>query len=80
MALPYGASNLAQLDPVASLFELALGLDRPWQIEKAEFDPDGRRLDLHLGFPRGSSFACPECGSAGCPVRRMTRSARGGGT
>jgi transposase len=53
---------------VASLFELALGLDRPRQIEKLDFDPDGRRLDLHLGFPRGSRFACPECGNAGCPV------------
>ena len=54
MALPYDAAELAQRDPVASLFEVALGRARPWQVEKIEFDPEGRRLDLHLGFPRGS--------------------------
>jgi hypothetical protein len=68
MALPYDAAELAQRDPVASLFEVALGLARPWQIEKIEFDPEGRRLDLHLGFPRGSRFACSECAREGCPV------------
>lgn len=68
MALPYDAAELAQRDPVASLFEVALGLGRPWQIEKIEFDPEQRRLDLHLGFPRGSRFACSECAMEGCPV------------
>ncbi len=72
MALPYDAAELAPRDPVASLFEVALGLARPWQIEKIEFDPEGRRLDLHLGFPRGSRFACPECGREGCPVHDTT--------
>ncbi len=68
MPLPYDAAELAQRDPVASLFEVALGLARPWQVEKIEFDPEGRRLDLHLGFPRGSRFGCSECAREGCPV------------
>ncbi len=47
MALPYDAAELSQRDPVARLFVVALGLARRWQIEKIEFDPEGRRLDLH---------------------------------
>jgi transposase len=62
------ASELADGDPTTRLFELALGLARPWQIGKIEFDPEGRRLDLHLGFPRGSRFACSECAREDCPV------------
>jgi len=55
-------------DPTSALFQLALGLTPPWRVEKIEFDPDRRRLDLNLGFERGARFACPECATAGCPV------------
>jgi len=44
------------------LFQMALGLTPPWQVSSSEFDPDKRRLDIHLDFPRGSTFQCPECG------------------
>lgn len=49
------------------LFRIALGLAEPWVIEKIEFSPEDRRLELWLDFPRGSRFACPECGQA-CAV------------
>ncbi|WP_419167633.1 hypothetical protein [Candidatus Palauibacter sp.] len=32
------------------LFERALGLQRPWRVERTEFDAAERRLDLHLDF------------------------------
>jgi transposase len=47
------------------LFQLALGLTPPWEVVSCDFDPQQRRLDIRLGFPRGSMFACPECGQMG---------------
>jgi len=49
------------------LFQMALSLVPPWQVAKSEFDADKHRLDLHIDFPRGSRFACPQCGAA-CPA------------
>jgi transposase len=48
------------------LFQLALGLTPPWQVERSDFDAAARRLDLHLIFPRGARFVCPSCGAADC--------------
>jgi len=45
------------------LFQLALGLTPPWQVRDCRFDPTQRRLDIDLDFPKGSEFACPECGA-----------------
>ena len=50
------------------LFEMALGISDPWTIERVEFDPERKRLDLILAFRRGSRFPCPECGATDCPV------------
>jgi len=50
------------------LFEQALGLDEPWRVVASDFDPERRRLELRLDFPRGSRFGCPECGRSGCEV------------
>ncbi len=47
------------------LFQLALGLTPPWEVVSCEFDPTQQRLDIRLGFPRGSMFACPDCGHMG---------------
>ena len=44
------------------LFQLALGLTSPWQVESSEFDPKRKRLDIKIDFPSGGVFACPECG------------------
>ena len=47
------------------LFQMALGLTPPWQVSASEFDANKKRLDIHLDFPRGSTFACPKCGQDG---------------
>ena len=50
------------------LFQLALGLSSPWTVTRSAFDVETSRLDLYVDFPRGSRFACPDCGREGCPV------------
>ncbi|MBF0612067.1 MAG: ISL3 family transposase, partial [Magnetococcales bacterium] len=52
------------MDP-STLFGLALGLTPPWEVWSINFSPEARRLDLSIGFPMGSSFTCPVCGSKG---------------
>jgi transposase len=47
------------------LLQMALGLAPPWQVSAAEFDPDQKRLDIRLDFPKGSTFTCPTCGQVG---------------
>ncbi len=44
------------------LFQLALGLSSPWEVESSRFAPDKKRLDIILCFARGSTFTCPDCG------------------
>jgi transposase len=44
------------------LFTMALGLEKPWYVNRIEFDPDEGRIDLYLDFKRGSKFSCPGCG------------------
>jgi len=56
---------MAELD---ALFQAALGLAEPWRVVRTEFDPDRRRLDLHLDFPKGARFPCPEGDQPACPV------------
>jgi len=48
------------------LFQLALGLTRPWYVSSCEFDVSKHRLDIEIDFPRGGTFACPSCGREGC--------------
>jgi transposase len=50
------------------LFQAALALAAPWVVLRSEFDPERKQLDLHIGFARGSRFACPACGAEGCGV------------
>lgn len=50
------------------LFQAALGIAEPWQVAEASFDPESGRLDIHLDFPRGARFACPECDQQDCRV------------
>ena len=50
------------------LFQLALGLQSPWMVTRSEFAVEDGQLDLHVDFPRGSRFACAECGDEGCAV------------
>jgi transposase len=48
------------------LFQLALGLAPPWLVERCEFDPEEKRLDIFIDFTRGGEFGCPECGRTDC--------------
>jgi transposase len=50
------------------LFRMALGIEPPWVVTKSELDAAAKRLDIHLDFAKGSRFACPQCGTAGCPA------------
>ncbi|MCP4036581.1 MAG: ISL3 family transposase, partial [bacterium] len=54
-----------------ALFQAALGLTRPWIVSQVEFSPDdasgSSQLDMHLDFPRGSRFPCPQCDQP-CPA------------
>lgn len=50
------------------LFQAALGIAAPWQVTEASFDPESGRLDIHLDFPRGARFACPESDEGACAV------------
>jgi transposase len=51
-----------------NLLQLALALTPPWTVTGSEFDPEAHRLDIHIDFPAGSRFACPECAAADCPA------------
>jgi transposase len=33
-------------------------------VDRCEFSAESGRLDIYLDFPRGSTFACPECAAA----------------
>jgi transposase len=57
-----GASMQAQ---DLALFTAALGLSAPWEVVSVEFDPERKRLDLGVDFPKGSVFCCPECDRGG---------------
>ncbi len=48
------------------LFAQVPGLERPWYVESTAFDAGERRLDIHLNFEVGGTFACGACGSEGC--------------
>ena len=50
------------------LLQLALALVPPWLVRRSDFDPERRRLDIHIDFPRGRRFACPGGGAADCPA------------
>jgi len=43
------------------LFQMALNVQDPWFIEKIDFSPDTRRLDIWIDFNPGSRFECPKC-------------------
>ena len=47
-------------------FALALGLAKPWYVVRNELDTVERQLEIGIDFERGGTFACPECGRAGC--------------
>lgn len=55
-------------DPTSALFQLALGISPPWAVDRLEFDPERRGLDIHIVFQRGAHFTCPEGDGGECPI------------
>ena len=51
-----------------TLFTAALGLTPPWEVTDIRFDADAKQVDIDVGFPAGSRFACPSCGAVDKPV------------
>ena len=38
------------------LFATALNIERPFYVKEIEFNPEAKRLDIHIDFKRGSTF------------------------
>ena len=43
------------------LFSLALNIEKPWRIEKIEFNMEKEELNIYVGYMRSSKFLCPKC-------------------
>ena len=56
-----------------TLFTAALGLTPPWEVTDIRFDAEARQVDIDVGFPAGSRFACPSCGAGEQPVHDTRR-------
>ena len=48
------------------LFQLALNIQHPWFIDRIEFDPKKKHLDIWIDFLPGSDFVCPVCNRPDC--------------
>jgi transposase len=57
MGTPYSTSSHEY-----RIFEEALQIRAPWEITEVRLDFARRRLDIRLGFAKGSRFECPCCG------------------
>lgn len=43
------------------LYRHLLGLGAPWEVSRVELSVDGGRIDVWVGHPRRTRFACSEC-------------------
>ena len=43
------------------LYQHLLGLEAPWVVERVELSVKERRVDIWVGYPKGTRFPCPEC-------------------
>jgi hypothetical protein len=59
------------------LFQVALGLEKPWEVVGVEFDAERRRLDLRIDFPKVRVFRVLSAGGLTAPC--MTLSPTPGG-
>lgn len=44
------------------LYQHILGLKSPWTVSEVKLDMELQQIDVHVSHPRGTRFACPECG------------------
>ena len=49
------------------LYQHLLGLSTPWTVERVELDMAKQHVDVYVGHPKGTRFACPQC-ACECPV------------
>ncbi len=45
------------------LYRHLLGITSPWEVSRVELSVADERVDVWAGHPKGTSFACPECGT-----------------
>ncbi len=45
------------------LYRHLLGLVAPWEVSRVELSVGGGRVDVWAEHPKGTRFACPECGA-----------------
>lgn len=45
------------------LYRHLLGLGTPWTVERVDLDIAKQHVDVYVGHPKGTRFACPQCGS-----------------
>ena len=50
----------------SGIFEDALGLERPWYVDRIRFENTTRKLLIDLDFEAGATFTCGSCGAGGC--------------
>ena len=50
-----------------NLYQHLLGLSTPWTVERVELDMAKQHVDVYVGHPKGTRFACPHC-ACDCPV------------
>jgi transposase len=46
------------------LYRHLLGLNEPWTVERVDLDMAKQHVDVYVSHPKGTRFACPQCGSA----------------
>ena len=49
------------------LYQHLLGLSTPWTVERVDLDMAKQHVDVYVGHPKGTRFACPQC-ACECPV------------
>jgi transposase len=49
------------------LYQHLLGLSSPWTVERVDLDMAKQHVDVYVGHPKGTRFACPQC-ACECPV------------
>lgn len=50
-------------------FKELLHIPDPWIIKRAEFSKEQEQLDVYITFPKGTLFACSDCGATHQPVK-----------
>ena len=61
------------------LFGLALGITPPWEVTEVSFSKESIRLDITIGFQRGTTSLSSRQGSTGQMSQRRVRRETGSG-